>query len=204
MSLITRATNILKSPKTEWDVIAAESANSTGLITGYAVPWSLLSHIAGFIGSAFIGVALTAYAGVHFGMMYWLWSAIIGWVLTLVGLYVSAFVINALAPSFGSTKNDVNAMKLVVYSNTGAWVGGIASIIPVLGWLVALAGNIYSIYIFYLGVPKMMNTPKEKIVSYMVVSAIVMIVVYFVIGTITTAIAGAFFVTSAATIINMN
>jgi len=34
MSLVDRVKNILVTPKTEWDVIAAESTPTAGLITG--------------------------------------------------------------------------------------------------------------------------------------------------------------------------
>ena len=204
MSLISRATNILKSPKTEWDVIAGESANTTGLITGYAVPLSLLSHIAGFIGSAFASATIGTLVGVHFGMPFWIGTAVLGFIFAMVGLYLAAFAVNALAPTFGSVKNSVNAMKLVVYAYTGLWVGGLLSVVPMLGGLGTLVGGCYSIYLFYIGIPKLMGTPQEKVVSYMLVSALVMVVLYMVIASIVGTIAVAFFATTAATIINMN
>ena len=38
MSLVTRATNILKSPKTEWDVIDQETTTPQPLVMGYVLP----------------------------------------------------------------------------------------------------------------------------------------------------------------------
>lgn len=202
MSLVTRAMNMLKTPKTEWDVVAGEAASIGGLYTGYAIPWSLLQHLASFIGSAFLAGAMTSVLGFHLGMTYWLGSTVLSWVLSLVGIYVAAFIVNALAGSFGSTKSGINAFKLVVYGYTGTWVGGLFAVIPILGGLVAIAGAVYSVYLFYLGLPKMMGTPKEKVVGYMLVSALIMIVIYVLIGLVVGAISMALFVTGATTMIH--
>ncbi len=190
MNLVSRAVNMLKSPKTEWDAVVAEEATVSSLYTGYAVPLSLVSHLAGFIGSAFI----VSTFGVHFGTTYWLTSAVLGWLLGLVGLYVSALIVNWLAPKFASTPNTVSAMKLVTFAMTGSWVGGIAQIIPVVGGIVAVAGGVYSIYLFYLGIPKLMGTPQDKVIGYMVVCALVMILIMIAIGLVVGSIVGGMFV----------
>src|SRR5690606_35216603 len=75
------------------------------------------------------------------------------------------------------------------------WIAGIAVILPWIGWLVALAGGIYSIYLLYLGLPHTMKGPQDKAVGYTAVSVIVTIVlgwiVALVIGAITaTAVGG--------------
>src|SRR3546814_5811878 len=77
-------------------------------------------------------------------------------------LYVVALSINALAPTFGGRKDQLQAVKVIGYAWTAAWVAGIATIVPWLGWLVVLAGGIYSIYLLYLGLPHTMKCPPEK------------------------------------------
>jgi hypothetical protein len=98
-----------------------------------------------------------------------------------------ALIADAIAPSFGSNKNILNAFKAVVFSMTPAWLGGIFYLIPSLSILALLAG-LYGLYLFYLGLPILMETPKEKSLGYVVVVIIVTIVVYIVIGAITGAI----------------
>jgi hypothetical protein len=101
---------------------------------------------------------------------------------------VFGLVINALAPSFGSKQNAENAMKLAVYSMTPAWLGGIFYIIPAL-WILATLASLYGIYILYLGfATPMMDTAKDKVVGYLVVSFIVMIVLTVVVGLILSAL----------------
>jgi len=97
---------------------------------------------------------------------------------------VAGLIINALAPSFASKQNMEAAMKLAVYALTPSWIAGVLYIIPALSILVGLAG-LYGLYILYLGFQApMMETPKEKVMSYFLVSLVVMVVLWLVIGLI--------------------
>lgn len=95
-----------------------------------------------------------------------------------------------LAPTFGSEKNLDKSAQLVAYSNTPNWVAGLLSFIPVIGWLLVIAGWIYSIYLFYIGLGPLKGTPEDKKVVYMIVAFIVMIAVVFVISAVLMAIFG--------------
>ncbi|HET7729290.1 MAG TPA: hypothetical protein VFK48_04575, partial [Usitatibacter sp.] len=58
MQLLQRAKNIIVSPRTEWDVIAAENTPSRDLVVGYVLPLAAVAAIAGFIGMTLIGQSL--------------------------------------------------------------------------------------------------------------------------------------------------
>jgi hypothetical protein len=107
--------------------------------------------------------------------------AILQYALTLVGVYVVAFIIDALAPKFESKKNMLAAMKVAVYASTPAWIAGILGIIPVLSVLIILA-SLYGLYLFYVGLPILMETPQEKVLGYFVVVIVVAIIVSVLIG----------------------
>ncbi len=187
MNLFDRAKNILVSPKTEWEVIKGEQTSVSDLFTKYAMILAAIPVIATFIGQSFIGISLGPFGSfkvpVGNGILY----AVVQYILTLVGVYISALVIDALAPSFGSTKDMVASLKVVVFSWTAAWVAGIFGIIPTLAILGIL--GLYSLYLLYLGLKIVKDTPQDKLVGYLVVSIIVLIVIYFVIGAIVAAIA---------------
>jgi len=52
---------------------------------------------------------------------------------------ISAFIIDALAPSFGAEKNMGRSVQLVSYSYTPGWIGGLLAIIPAIALIGALA-----------------------------------------------------------------
>src|SRR5690606_32667784 len=102
-------------------------------------------------------------------------------------VFLTAFVVDALAPSFNSEKNFGRSFQLVAYSYTAGWVGGLFQILPVIAFLGTIL-SLYGLYILYLGMPKLKGTPADKHIGYFVVTIIVLIAVYIVIGLIITAI----------------
>ncbi|MFI5171116.1 MAG: Yip1 family protein [Chitinophagales bacterium] len=177
MNLIDRAKNIIITPAKEWDVIAAEQPNTQKIITTYVLPLALAAALAAFIGYGFI--ASGAMGGMTWGI-YYLINVLVG---AIAGVFVSAFVIDALAPNFGSEKNIGRSIQLVAYAYTPAWIGGLLAIFPPIAIIGSLL-SLYSLYLLYLGMPKLKKTPPDKHVSYFVVSLVVMIVVYFIIALI--------------------
>ncbi|HEX7571651.1 MAG TPA: Yip1 family protein [Bacteroidota bacterium] len=194
MNIVDRAKNIILTPKTEWPAIASEEPNVGQIISGYVIPLALIPAIAAMLGYGVVGRGMTS------SFTWGIAMAIIGFVVALGGVYLTAFVVDYLAPNFGSQKNFGRAMQLVAYSYTPAWVAGILNIIPVLGVLVLIA-SIYGLYLMYLGFPHTMKTPDDKVVVYMVVSIIVLIVVYFVLTALLTAIVFGIFGLSAMSMI---
>jgi hypothetical protein len=173
--LVARVQNILMRPTTEWDVIAAEPATINGLYSGYAMVLAAIPAIAGVIGGilwrhSLIGPVL---------------GGVLGYVLNLAGLYVIAIIIDALATNFRAEKNQIQAFKLATYSSTAAWIAGAGAIFPgPLANLIALLGALYSLYLLYLGLPKLMKAPEDQTIVYLVVIIVVAVIVYAVVAAV--------------------
>lgn len=185
MSLQTRVQAILTKPAEEWRVIAAEPADVQGLIRDYAAPLAAIPAVCQWLGFSLIGFGPFFRVGIVRGFV----NAVVSWVMALIGVWISAVVIEKLAPTFQSKGNTVQAMKLVAYAMTPVWVAGVLNLIPALSPLVIIAG-LYAIYIFYLGLPVLMGTPSGQVIPYMVVSAVVIIVLSIVLAMVATAISG--------------
>ena len=190
-----RVTKILTDPKGEWAVIETEPTTTDKLYKGYIVPLAAIPAIAHFIGASFIGTTTPFLGTFRTPIVSGLIWMCVWYVLTLAMVYVAALIVNKLAPTFNSTPNDMQALKLVAYSETPVWIAGVLGIVPALGVIGALVGGLYAIYIFYLGLPVMMKTPQDKVIPYMVVSAIVVIVLAVIVGTIAGLFIGAAAVT---------
>jgi uncharacterized membrane protein len=188
MNIVQRIKDITLKPKETWPVIKGEPATIKDLYTSYVVPLSVIPPFASFIGFSLIGISMLT---VHYRvpLVTGLSHAVVSYVLSLVGIYVVAQIIDALAPSFGSQKNLINAMKVAVYSYTPSWVAGILLIIPALSPITLLV-SLYSLYLFYLGLPELMDTPKDKAMGYFVVSIVVSILVFIIIGVLSRSIFG--------------
>lgn len=186
-SLQTRVMNILKSPTTEWPVIAAESTDVGRLYREYIMILSAIPVIATFIAYSVIGVTVPFTGMYRRSMMGGISLMVVSYVMGLIGVYVCAVIIEWLAPKFKSSGTRLDALKLVAYASTPVWVAGILNILPLLGVLGLLAA-LYAIYLFYLGLPVMMKTPADQVVIFMIVAALVMLVVGLVMMSISTAL----------------
>ena len=181
MDLVARAQAILMKPKEEWVKIKGESTSIAQLFTSYAAILAAVPAVAQFIGNGLVGKKIPFVGWVRYPLGSALFQAILYYIFTLVSVYIFGIVINALAPSFGSKQNLPNAMKLAVYSMTPMWIGGVFYIIPFLGFLAILA-SLYGLYILYLGFDNpLMDTPKEKILGYLLVSIVVIVVLSLVV-----------------------
>jgi hypothetical protein len=109
--------------------------------------------------------------------------------LSLAGVYVVAVIARWLAPQFGGRDDLVQALKLIAYAHTASWVGGLFYLIPPLS-IVSLLLTLYGLYLLYLGAAPVMGVPAESAVTYTVALIITVIVVFVLIGFITSALLG--------------
>jgi hypothetical protein len=189
--IIARAKSLLLTPKAEWPVIAAEPATTQSLFMGYVVPMAALPALAGFIKSSLIGYGIPLVGGTYRASIgAGLSSAVLTFILSLVSVFVVGLIVDALAPTFGATKDRTQALKTTGFAYTASWVGGVLVIVPGIGWLAALLGGLYSIYLLYLALPHTMKAPEDKTVGYTVVTVIVAIVLGLVISAITGGLMG--------------
>lgn len=184
-SFIARVKGILLQPKREWEIIDNEYATVKSVFVPYALILAAIGPICSLIGLSVFGMSVMGSVfkyPIHVALI----SSVLSYVLGLAGIYVVALIIDALAPSFGGQKNPVKAMQVTVYSWTAAWVVGIFGLLPALSILGIL--GLYSLYLLYLGLPKLMKAPQEKALGYTAVAIICGIVVFFVVGAITSAV----------------
>ncbi len=149
-------------------------------MTGYVIPLALIGPVARFIGFSVLGMGGLFRISMGSGISY----AIVSFILAIVGVFVLAWVINVLASNFGATQSMPQAIKLSAYSMTAAWVAGIFFLIPALS-ILAIIGGLYSLYLFYVGLPILMKSPADKTTTYAVVVIVSTIVLYFIVGAIT-------------------
>jgi hypothetical protein len=188
--IIARAKSMLLAPRAEWPVVAAEPDTIGGLYSGYIAVLAAIPAIVHFLSSTLIGVSVPFLGSFRVPMAAGLTTAVLSYVLALVGTFVVALIVDALAPSFGAEKNRVQALKTVAYAYTAYWVASILGIIPGLGLIAVLAGGIYSIYLLNMGLPFTMKCPPEKAIGYTAVSIIVAIIVGWVLALIVGSVAG--------------
>jgi hypothetical protein len=167
MQLIERVKAILLTPRTEWPVIEQERSTMSDLYIKYVAILAAIPEVAHIIGQSLVGAAR-----VSFGSL--LLRAVASYLVTLAMVYIIGGVIDLLAPRFGGKKNFPNAMKLSVYSYTPLWLAGIFLLVPGLNFLLILGA--YGLYLLWVGLPMLMQVPRERSFVYaIVVTAVALI-----------------------------
>lgn len=175
--IIGRAKNVLLTPQAEWPVIAGEPATTASIYKDYLLLLAAIPAVLGFVDSAVFGYSVPLLGSFRIGIGAALQGAILQYVFSLIGIFVFALIVNALAPTFGGSKDGVQALKAVAYSASSSLViGGVATLVPWLGGLLALGAAIYGIYLLYLGLPQTMKCPPDKAGAYTAVAVLVAIV----------------------------
>ncbi|MDR0874452.1 MAG: YIP1 family protein [Prevotellaceae bacterium] len=180
-----RAKQMLLSPKTEYQAIEQKDTPHTKVLTSYILPLLLIPALFAFIGYGLIGYSYNGHhfsdAGLGFRM------AIVQIIVLLGGIYLSTFIINALADNFGATKNFNRTFSLVAYAYTPMFLAGIFNIHHSLWWLLFLVG-LYGLYLLFVGLKPMLKPAEDKADTYSIISLAVTVVGYIVLFQILKAI----------------
>ena len=172
MDIVARAKGMILTPAEEWSTVAAEPTDTGTLFTSYVMPLAAIPAVAGFLSMLFLGV------GIARALIF----TVVSYILSLVSVFVMGKIAEMLAPNFGGQGDAISGLKLAAYAPTAAWVAGIATIVPVIGWIVALIGAIYSLYVYYLGGPIVMRVPQDKALVFTIVIIVAAIALHLLVG----------------------
>jgi hypothetical protein len=167
MDLVSRARNMVSDPRGEWPVIAAEPDDITALYSSYVVILAGVPLIAELIRTFFVMRSFNFAVG----------AAVSGYVMALIGVAVLGFFSSKLAPVFGGTDELNQGFKLAAYAQTPAWLGGVFVLLPWIGGVLALIAALYSVYVFYLGIPDLTRVPARRRLGYILLVVLLTIIV---------------------------
>jgi hypothetical protein len=181
MGTINAAIALVKNPVGYITANKDSPATTMGIMVNYVAVLAAIPFIATLIGdlwyySLFLPLG---FAGSY--VAYAFVAALLTYILDVIGVYIIAIVIGMLAPTFGSSTTPIKNLKLAAFIYTPVFLIGALNIIPFLG-ILGILGILYGLYILYLGLPIMLGTPKDKVVTYVVAVVIATFVVYLVIG----------------------
>jgi hypothetical protein len=183
--MIARALNLLLHPNEAWDAIEVEPSTIEGLYRGWVLPLAAIPAVCRAVG-------LLSFRGFEiFGIRYQpsfigiIGDAVASYALTLISVYLLALVIDQFALQFGGERSRTQAFKVAAYSGTAFWVSGVFGLLPTVGGLFILLGMLYSLYLLYLGLPKLMRSAPAFHLNYFALTLVAAILMAAVIGSVT-------------------
>lgn len=180
MKVVERVKKILLEPKKEWEIISRETTNTSELYKSYIMPLAAIGPVASIIGMSIMGISMPLAGTFRLPIITSIGSAVVQYILSLVGVYILALIVDFLAPNFSGEKNIDQALKLAAYSYTAGWLSGIFMIVPALGFFMIL--GLYGLYLIYTGIPVLMKAPREKALGYTVTVVIAAVIISMIIA----------------------
>jgi hypothetical protein len=176
--LAERVKGIIVAPAAEWQTIEREPGDPRFLFTNYVAILAAIPAVCGLIGGILLGLPILAALAI----------AVFRYVMSFVSVYVMAFIVDQVAPTFAGRSDFESALKLVTYAATPIWLAGIFRLVPGLSFLSIL--GLYALYVLYTGVTPMMRTPADRALVFTVVVVLCMIVVAIVFGIVLSLLIG--------------
>jgi hypothetical protein len=139
-----------------------------------------IGPVASIIGMSMMGISMPFGGSFRLPLTTSIGNAVVQYVLSLVGVYLLAMVVDFLAPTFSGEKNSDQALKLAAYSYTAVWLSGIFVMIPALSFFMIL--GLYGLYLIYTGIPVLMKAPQEKALGYTVTVVIAAVIISVIIS----------------------
>lgn len=171
---IATAKSVLQEPDKFFGKLKAGDMGE--VLTYYAI----LAFVSGIIGSILAGpvAAVGAAIGTTVG--------------GIIFLFIFAAVVSFIAKLMGG-KGDFNiTLRAMGYASTAGLLGNAFNVIPLIGQLIALLGQLYGLYLNIMGVAKVHKIETWKAaVAVLVPGAILLAIVFFFVATVMVAVMGA-------------
>lgn len=183
-AIIARCKLVLLDPKGCWSQIASEASSPIQLLKSIYLPLAVLGAVCLVVGLSLFGITVPFFGTFRPGFSSLIGQALSWPVLSTVGLFVTSFIIEKLAPHFDGTADFNKSFSFFVHASIPYLLGQCFALIPGL-WSVGFrVGALYALYLIYCGFTSMVQVPEEKRVPFVVTTLIVAIVVQMVINSI--------------------
>ncbi len=170
--IIKLVQGIILKPKETFESVKGEKTPWTNLLINYVLILIALPAIGNFL------------VWIRWSASWAIKALIMQLLMAGISFIALTYLMQILSKSFGGNGDLDQAAKTIAYSLTPMWVGNLFVFIPIIGWLIALAGAIYSLIVLYHAIIIFMEIPKDKSIGYEIIFIIVSIVVMAVISLI--------------------
>lgn len=155
---------ILFSPNREWERIRDANSSVMGHYLKYVIWAGLLSPVAWYYGSTAVGwsfgdrvLKLTPESAMQIMSLFY--------IATLLGIAFLGYMVHWMSETYEAHTSTINkGVAVAAYTCTPMFACGLTGFYPIL-WLdiiLGCAASAWAVYLLYIGVPIVMQIPKER------------------------------------------
>lgn len=161
---LRHAVGLLSRPKAEWGAIRERRYRAARSFVTHTAVLALIPAIAGYVGTTRTGWRIGAGAAVRLTEESASRIAILSYLAMLAATFAVASAIHWMSRTYGARQPYGQCYALATWTATPLFLVGVIQLQPIL-WMNLIVGLpvlAYTIYLFYLGVPVMMEIPEER------------------------------------------
>lgn len=183
--LASYAFGLLMRPASGWDRIAATPMTIRDILKRQVAPLAAIPAVCAALGLMIFPLQildLRYKPPLHILVA----EALVGYLLAFVQVITLALILDLLAPAFGGARDRNRAVKIAAFAATPMWLAGVFMLAPSIGWLIALLGGLYSLFLLYVGLMRLMRPAPDKALSYFALVLIAALAVGILTGSVLT------------------
>lgn len=187
--MIHHGLGLLVSPANRWRTIAALPESSMKTLALYPFIMAILPAVAWYYGTTQVGWSIgdqadatkltTQSAAVICTLFY---------IAMVACVAVIGYFIHWMAATYGAQSSVLKGVAIAAFAATPLFIAGIVGFQPVmwLDMLIGVAAVCWSVYLMYLGIPIVMNIPKERgfLFSSAVMAIALVILICLMVGSV--------------------
>lgn len=170
------------NPANEWQKIRKDSGGIVSHYLKFILIITILPAYAWYFGASNVGwtigagrvIKLTSESAMQISLLFYL--------SMIVGIGILGYMIHWMAATYEAESSVATGVQIAAYTCVPLFVCGVIGFYPIL-WLdisVGILAGCYTVYLLYIGVPIVMQIPKEK--GFLFASAMVAVGLVMVAG----------------------
>ncbi len=183
-----RVLRLLRHPREEMAVIAAESTPVSRLLLRYIIPFSLLAPVAGMLGMTFFDARWNADLGYVVPPNDIVAAGVTTLLATIGSVFALAGIFAALGRLYGSSRDFGAALKVATYGALPVMIAGGVLVLPMLA-IMGLAGLSWSLYLFWLGAGEILGVRGSQQSEFVGIAMVLLVVASTIAGAAVSALA---------------
>jgi hypothetical protein len=189
--LLGRMKGMLLRPRAEWERIAREPTSTARIYTHFVMPLAATAALVGVAQVSIVGTVNPLAGTVRAPLGSALMTGVLAFACGLVGIFLVAWIIDALVPFFGAVHHRGRATAIAAYASAPVWVAALFSPFPTIWPVLQVVAVCYHTYLLYLGLRVLMRAATDRVLGYATTVVLCTILLEIVFTLASTALAGA-------------
>lgn len=162
--ILNHVWGLFAHPREEYDLIRQETLANKKLYLAHVLILAAIPSVSSYFGATTTGWSIGTLEKIKIGHESALLMAVLMYFAIIAGIVFMGLFIHWMARTYGTTPSYTKCIVFAAYTATPIYLAGLIALYPntalyLIGSIIAVA---YTVFLLYLGIPRMMKIPEER------------------------------------------